>query len=65
MPKHDITVDLTGAGHGFDVINRVRTELRANGVPSEEIFAFTEECLFGDYERLLRTCRDWVEVAHA
>lgn len=66
MPKHNIKVDLTDTFHGFDVIDRIRTQLRANGVSSEEITEFTEEALFGrDYEHLLSTCTAWVEVAHA
>lgn len=65
MPKHDIKVDLTGAGHGFDVIGRIRTAMRAKGVPDSEITRFTEEAIFGDYSHLLGVCMDWVEVSHA
>lgn len=63
MPKYDVKVDLTGSGHGFDVIDRVRTQLRTKGVSAHEITAFTEEALFGDYSHLLNTCMKYVEVS--
>jgi len=64
VPKHDIKVKLTGYdGNGMAVIGRVRKELRANGVPDEEITRFTEEALFGDYSHLLTTCMKYVEVS--
>jgi hypothetical protein len=63
VPKYNVKVNLQGCGHGFDVIERVRTELRANAVPDEEITRFTGEAIFGNYSHLLLTCMDWVKVS--
>lgn len=64
MPKYNVKVKLTGHdGNAMAVIGRVRKELRASGISAEEITAFTEEALFGDYSHLLNTCMKYVEVS--
>lgn len=61
MAKYDVEVPLTD-GNGFVIIGRVRAALRDAGVPSEEIEAFSAEAAAGDYDHLLRTVMEYVEV---
>lgn len=59
----EITVKLTGKeGNAFGVIGAVTKAMKAVKVPPEKIHAFTEECMAGDYNHLLRTCMKWVNV---
>lgn len=63
MAKYDVEVPLVGQdGNGFAIIGRVRAALRDAGVPSEEIEAFSAEAMAGDYDHLLRTVMEYVEV---
>jgi hypothetical protein len=41
----------------------VARELRRAGVPQEEIDAYQEESMSGDYDHLLRTAMAWVSVS--
>lgn len=64
MPKYpNITVKLVGEdGNAFSIIARVQRALRTKGVPAEEIDAFRAEATSGDYDHLLRTVIQTVEV---
>jgi hypothetical protein len=64
MPKYPkIKVQLTGKnGNAFVLIALVTKALKKNGVPAEEIKKFIEETMSGDYDNVLNTCMDWVEV---
>lgn len=58
-----ITVQLTDEdGNAFFIISRVRVALKKNKVSSEEITAFANEAMSGDYQNVLSTCQKWVNV---
>jgi hypothetical protein len=63
-PKYpDIEVELIGHdGNAFSILARVRRELRRARVPEKEVEAFLAEATSGDYDHLLRTCMEWVDV---
>ena len=59
----DVEVQLTGEnGNGFFIVSRVRTACRRAGVDADEIEAFTNEAMSGDYDHLLRTTMKTVTV---
>ena len=64
MPKYpNITVPLVGEdGNAFFIIGRMRQALKAAKVPHDEVEAFTNEAMSGDYSHLIATCVEWVEV---
>lgn len=63
MKYPEIHVQLTGNdGNAFGIIAAVNRALRKNGVPPTEISAFMDECMSGDYDHLLDTCMEWVDV---
>ena len=62
-PKYDIKVRLTGNdGNAFAVLGKVQRALKAAGVPKEQRDAFFREATSGDYNALLATCMQWVDV---
>jgi hypothetical protein len=63
MPKFpEVTVQLTGeSGNAFVIVSRVRKALERAG-HREEAKAFFDEALSGDYDHVLQTCMDWVNV---
>jgi hypothetical protein len=62
-PKYDISVQLIGEnGNAFNIIGKVRKEMKRNGVPNDEIDLFINEAMSGDYNNLLRTCMKYVNV---
>lgn len=63
-PKYpDITVQLTGEdGNAFSILGRVIRALKRGKVPQEEIEVFKKEATSGDYDHLLVTCMQWVDV---
>jgi hypothetical protein len=65
MPKYpDIKVRLVGEdGNAFAIMARVGGALRDAGVPQAEIENYYAESTTGDYDHLLRTAVEWVEVA--
>jgi len=64
MPKYNVRVPLIGQdGNAFAVIGSVQRALRKAGAPKEEINQYLKEAMSGDYDNLLRTTMDWVEVA--
>lgn len=64
MPKFPhIKVKLTGEdGNAFSILGRMKTSMRKAKVSKEEIDAFMKEAMSDDYDHLLQTCMDWVEV---
>jgi len=62
MAKTDIVVKLVGNdGNGMAIIARVRRAL-VDGGHHELAKTFVNEAMDGDYDHLLRTCMDYVEV---
>lgn len=58
-----VKVKLAGCGgNAFAIIGKVRKALRRAGVPQERIDAFLEEAMNGDYDELLQTCMEFVDV---
>lgn len=62
--KHpEIAVKLIGTdGNAFAIIAAVRTALMDAGISDDEIQQFIKEVTAGDYDHLLRTCMEWVNV---
>ncbi len=65
MPKYpDIEVQLTGEdGNAMMIIGRVGKALRRAGVEQTEISRFNAQAMGGDYDNVLRTAMEWVDVA--
>lgn len=63
MAKYDITVQLTGTdGNAMSLIGTVRRALRAYGASADELVEFVDDAMSGDYNHVLSTCAEWVEV---
>ena len=63
MKYPHITVQLTGKdGNAFAILGYVQTGLKEGGVPDTEIQEFLDEATSKDYDHLLRTCMDTVDV---
>lgn len=59
----EIEVQLTGQdGNAFVLLNCVTTALKDNGIGQEEREEFFNEATSGDYDHLLQTCGEWVNV---
>jgi hypothetical protein len=64
MRYPDIKVRLTGEdGNAFMIVGRVAGALRKGGVPRDEVEEFKTEALSGDYNHVIQTATDWVEVS--
>jgi hypothetical protein len=64
MAKYDIQVQLIGKdGNAFAIMGAVQRALRKAGASKEEINQYLKDAMSGDYDNLLRTTMDWVEVA--
>jgi hypothetical protein len=50
-------------GNAFAVIGAVQRALRKAGVHQDEINQYLKDAMSGDYDNMLRTTMDWVEVA--
>lgn len=63
-PKYpDVQVQLTGGdGNAFVIVGRVSAALRKAGASDEAIVEFRDEAMSGDYDKVLRTCMEWVDV---
>ncbi len=61
-PKYpDVEVQLSGEdSNSMFIIGRVRKALRGADVPKNELDAFTEDAMSGDYDHVLQTCMSWV-----
>tara|TARA_R100001463_G_scaffold28798_3_gene65855 strand:- start:5300 stop:5515 length:216 start_codon:yes stop_codon:yes gene_type:complete len=56
----DVIVQLIGEdGNAFAILGRCAREARRAGVDRDEVEAFKEEAMKGDYNHLLRTCMRW------
>lgn len=64
-PKYpEIEVQLVGEdGNAVAIMGRVSNAMRKAGVSQEEINAYLDESMAGDYDNLLRTAVKWVAVA--
>lgn len=62
--KYDnVTVNLAGQdGNAFAVMAKVSSALRKEGVSNEEVEAYIQESMSGDYDNLLLTAMKWVNV---
>ena len=59
----NITVELLEEdGNAFFMIGRTQQALRRNGVSADEIDAFREEATSGDYDNVIKTIMEWVNV---
>ena len=58
-----IVVKLTGEdGNAFAILGKVKREMKRNGVDPQIINDFMNEAMSGDYNHLLQTCMEYVEV---
>lgn len=66
MPKYPnilITLDMSGpGGNVFAIVSRVQRALQSEGVSTDKQVEFKHDCLSGDYNHVLETVREWVEV---
>ena len=63
MKYPNIEVQLTGKnGNAFAIIGAVSKALRQSGVNKDEIEKFIDEAMSADYDNLLVTCINWVDV---
>ena len=64
MAKFDVDVQLTGAdGNAFVILGRVSQGIIEAGGEKSDVIDFQDEAMSGDYNHLLRTCMEWVNVA--
>lgn len=60
----DVQVALSGRdGNAFAIIGRVSKALRRAGVSEREINEYMTTAMEGNYDHLLRTTMEWVEVS--
>jgi hypothetical protein len=60
----DIEVELVGHdGNAFAIMGTVSKALRRAGVSEEEIAQYLKESRSGDYDHLIQTALNWVEVS--
>lgn len=64
-PKYpEIEVKLVGEdGNAVAIMGRVADAMKRAGVSDEEVNAYYDESVSGDYDNLLRTAIKWVSVA--
>ena len=63
LKQTGIKVKLVGEdGNAFYILGKVQRALRNDGQPKEFIDAFLKEATSGDYNHLLATCMEVVEV---
>ena len=64
-PKYpQVVVEMVGVdGNAFTILAAVRKALRQNGVPEAEVSEFVAEATSGNYDHLLATVAEWVNVA--
>ena len=60
----EVEVRLTGEdGNAYAIIGNVSRALKRSGVSAEEVTAFQDEAMSGDYDNVLRTAMRWVSVS--
>ena len=63
MAKFDVQVELVGRdGNALAVVAAVKNGLKRAGATPDEIAEFVKQALSGDYNNVLRTAIQWVEV---
>jgi len=64
LPKYpEISVSLTGQdGNAFSILARVMKAMRKHGLSLEEVQKFEDEATSVDYDHLLTTVMEYVEV---
>lgn len=64
MPKYPhISIELSDSdGNAFAILGRFKKALRKGGVSDQEITDLVNEATAGDYDHLLKTVFDTVEV---
>ncbi len=63
MARFDVEVKLVGEdGNAFAIMGRVVKAMRKAGVSQAEIKEYENEAMSGDYDHLLQTTMEWVEV---
>jgi hypothetical protein len=63
MKYPNIKVKLIGNdGNPFAILGAVKNALKRAKVPQDEVQAFYKEATSGDYDHLLATCMEWVDV---
>jgi len=61
--KSKPTVTLVGRdGNAFAIMGTVSKALKQNGYSKEEVDAYMEEAMAGDYDNLLQITMKWVDV---
>lgn len=64
MKYPNVKVKLVGNnGNAFAVLGACRKAAKAKNVSEDEIKAFMDEAMSGDYDHLLQTCMKWFDVA--
>jgi hypothetical protein len=64
MKYPNIEVELLGEdGNAFAILGKVRRALKKADLPDEEIKEFMDEAMSGDYNHLLVTVNEWVNIA--
>lgn len=64
MPKFDVRVKLVGNdGNAFSIMGSVVKGMRKAGATKADIDAFHKEAMSGDYNHLLATACEYVEVS--
>lgn len=65
MSKYpNIKVRLSGMnGNAFAVLGAVTGAMRRAKVSDADVALFKAEAISGDYDHLLRTCMEWVDVS--
>lgn len=59
----EIVIPLEGEdGNAFSILGRVSRIAKQEGVSKEEIKAFMDEAMSGDYDHLLRTVMRWFSI---
>lgn len=59
----EVAVELSGQdGNAFMIIGRVQRALRNAGVDKEQIDRYVNEATSGDYDNVIRTTAQWVEI---
>lgn len=64
IPKYPhIKVKLVGEdGNAFAILGKVKAALRRAGLDDETISTFVKQATWSDYDHLLRTVQEWVDV---
>jgi hypothetical protein len=64
MKHPKIKVKLVGRdGNAWAILGNVVAAMKKGGLSAEEIKEFQTEAMSRDYDNLLRTCMEWVNVS--